>query len=582
MALSKGLLHLSGRKKESCVWDYFVYDSVADTATCIVNVKSGHSHNLSSASTSSAVSVANNTGQDQVSSQSTEVQKCGRILVGKNSTNLRTHLKLHPLEFKEFETKEEKRKAVATSSMKSKDSKTLSTHPQTVMTDFVGKNKTTAKLWNRDSPEYKKRRAFMVSFFASTLQPAHLADSPEFKALLSSFEPRFQPPGSKALNRQLEMLVKNLKATMIRKLHLARKVTVCLDIWTTKGLTASFLGISACFFCPDEQKAQHAFLALRTIGHPHTGAMIANCLTDTLNEWKITPEQVLIVITDNGANMMKAVKCMNEKLRADRENADDHDDEDGEVEESEDESGSNSSDNECTDVTEENQQSVTVLISMDEIQEALHYCRMPCQAHSLQLVVKEIEKNKGANTLLQKARRICKAVRKSSVAVEQLLEKCNKRLLIDCPTRWNSSLMMMQRMLEIKTSLNSVLAMNEIDGLLSSEWVHMEELCKLLDPFGHHTNLLQADTAVLSNVLPAILDLEAHLLATNTCKVLASAMLRSLRQRFNFLLNPTAADYNPLIAAACLMDPTVAGILLAPEMADHLRAAKLYVLSQVH
>lgn len=109
----------------------------------------------------------------------------------------------------------------------------------------------------------------------------------------------------------------------------------------------------------------------------------------------------------------------------------------------------------------------------------------------------------------------------------------------------------------------------------------MEELCKLFNPFGHHTNILQADAAVLSNVLPAILDLEAHLLTTNTCKALASSMLRSLRQRFSYVLNPAADDYNPVLAAACLMDPKVAVYLQTPEIAEHLRAAKMYIFSQV-
>lgn len=41
------------------------------------------------------------------------------------------------------------------------------------------------------------------------------------------------------------------------RLSMARKISICLDIWTKKGLTASFLAISACYFNSEENKAEH-------------------------------------------------------------------------------------------------------------------------------------------------------------------------------------------------------------------------------------------------------------------------------------------------------------------------------------
>ena len=77
----KGLLHLSGRKKESCIWDYFKYDMVSDLTTCMVDVSP---RMLETADTAQ-------TGNDLPSS------KCGRKLSGKNPTNLKTHLRALPV-----------------------------------------------------------------------------------------------------------------------------------------------------------------------------------------------------------------------------------------------------------------------------------------------------------------------------------------------------------------------------------------------------------------------------------------------------------------------------------------------------
>lgn len=120
---------------------------------------------------------------------------------------------MHQKEFKEFESKEKARKdaldiaAASKLKMKTQPSSKNAT-PQ--ITDFVGnrgKDKITAKIWSQNSPEYQKRKAAMVSFFSNSLQRAHLADSPEFKAMLTAFEPRFKPLGSKALNKQLDVQV---------------------------------------------------------------------------------------------------------------------------------------------------------------------------------------------------------------------------------------------------------------------------------------------------------------------------------------------------------------------------------------
>lgn len=56
----------------------------------------------------------------------------------------------------------------------------------------------------------------------------------------------------------------------------------------------------------------------------------------------------------------------------------------------------------------------------------LHFHRFPCLAHTLQLILKDVKKIAGYATALGKARNIVKTVRISSVATENMLQKCGK------------------------------------------------------------------------------------------------------------------------------------------------------------
>jgi len=117
-----------------------------------------------------------------------------------------------------------------------------------------------------------------------------------------------------------------------------------------------------------------------------------------------------------------------------------------------------------------------------------------------------------------------------------------------------------------------------IDSLLTSEWQRLEDIQKLLQPFATQTDVLQTDSLSLSNILPSILDLECHLQLFPNNKQLTANMLKDLRRRFEFVLEHTSTQFNPIPFAACLLDPQLASILLAPELQPLLNAAKSFIV----
>jgi len=117
-----------------------------------------------------------------------------------------------------------------------------------------------------------------------------------------------------------------------------------------------------------------------------------------------------------------------------------------------------------------------------------------------------------------------------------------------------------------------------VDSLVASEWLRLQEVASLLEPFAVQTNLLQSDAHSLSSILPSILDLECHLEQHTAAATVKRSMLRDMHDRFQTILQPDTHQFNPLPAAACLLDPTLASVLLGPNQASLLHAAKMFIV----
>lgn len=196
----------------------------------------------------------------------------------------------------------------------------------------------------------------------------------------------------------------------------------------------------------------------------------------------------------------------------DNDSSDDDDDDDPNQDVDRSEGNSDVSDSEADsefdvdDDEAENDDNVDLDLDYDMVA----YRRMPCFAHTLQLVVKKVYGQQYEH-LISKARGLVGKIRKSSKAVESLVTKCGNNVISDNSTRWNSTYYMIRRLLKIKVAVNEVLADMKVDSLLVAEWTRLEELRDILEPFATQTNILQSDSQSLSYAVPTVLDLKCHL-----------------------------------------------------------------------
>jgi hypothetical protein len=81
---------------------------------------------------------------------------------------------------------------------------------------------------------------------------------------------------------------------------------------------------------------------------------------------------------------------------------------------------------------------------------SLPFRRLPCLPHTLQLVVGELRKQPSYCSVIEKAKKMVTKIKKSSVATQSLVEAAHLTLVMDCPTRWSSTFLMVSRLLKVR------------------------------------------------------------------------------------------------------------------------------------
>lgn len=278
-----------GRKRQSPIWDFFEYDEKRDKSKCLV------------------------VETDEI---------CGLLLKGKNPTNLKVHLRSsHKAANIEYLNKLASVSSPPPPTEREATSRPGSTGKETTIMDCFHRRPNSC--WLVNTQEHRKREDALVNMFIETGMSTRLCDSTAFKGFCTLLEPKFKSPGAARVNNLFGAKMEKAKHKLKETLTDVRKLTLCVDGWSKRGLTASFIGVSACFYHPPGGQVYHALLNLHRIEHPHTGESIARCIDETLNAWDICEDKVLLIVTDNGSNILKAVRLLRDRSREQREESTD-------------------------------------------------------------------------------------------------------------------------------------------------------------------------------------------------------------------------------------------------------------------
>ena len=403
-----------------------------------------------------------------------------------------------PLEAAELERKKK---------MESKKKSTLSQSSLLMSFSF-------SKQYDQNSKKHKDITRRLAVFVGASNVALSLVDNVEFRELLIELDPRYKVPHRKKLDSEIQCVFTELRAKLASSLQYAHLISICADIWSKPGMTASFLGVTAHYFSHQDNHRHSITLAVL-----HTADRVFEAVEGIISLWEIPRSKIFRAFTDNGSNMIAAFN---------RNQIEEVTNEDEDVSVNDVSADDCESELELVDVTLDEGESLDFNFQEDQMlaeiadfeqQEDDHtrvfnvaYKRTSCFIHTLQLVVKIFEANPSFRSSLKKAYGIVKRVNRSCKATERLIEKAGKKLVSNCPTRWDSTYLMISRLVDVKQHLTAVLDDLNWDNLTATQWKHLEAILELLQPFAHQTNITSAENSTtIAMVIHVLKETNLHL-----------------------------------------------------------------------
>lgn len=174
-------------------------------------------------------------------------------------------------------------------------------------------------VYSKESQQYKWITRKLAIFVGSSNVANLIVENLEFKDLVHALDPRYPVPGRTTINKELDQVLIELRAKISIHLQSANLMSICCDIWSKKGLTSSYLGVTAHYFSQSDHRWHTVTLAVRRLASAHTAYTIRQTLDEILAEWDLDPTKILAILTDNGSNMVAAFKTKAAQLEEEEE-----------------------------------------------------------------------------------------------------------------------------------------------------------------------------------------------------------------------------------------------------------------------
>lgn len=439
-------------------------------------------------------------------------KSCTYFNAGKNFTTLKSHLARHPTEFANFNESDAKPKVQPPPS--------LEKFMQTTQNDPL------------------------VDFFMTTPVSMNLVESPGFVNFVHFLDPNYKLPSRRTLT--LKVTTKSTKESfsLLNELRNAKTCNIVLDIWSQSSNSNSYLGIVAQYFDSHLKRVVNNAIAMLKIDQPHTAETIAIAFEKFLFDSKIDKSKILRVITDQGSNMIKAIKDV--ELTVKTQTDDDQILEDV-----------------ATDTISEDESSDEDLAPEIDYSEAygkFTLSHTSCAVHIFNSSLKKIfdSKNSKVKEIKKNVLKFVASHTRSVKKTEQFKSYSVKKLVKFGETRWNSFYYVIKRLSAIKEQMIKFTVENDI--LVPFKWSDIENLENILGEFETQTNALQGDFVTISKLINALCKIFRNLNKLIKSKNIFSQditeLKKHLEKKFAFALDPNAFCFDPMYICAAMLDPS--------------------------
>ncbi|XP_021707818.1 zinc finger BED domain-containing protein 4 isoform X2 [Aedes aegypti] len=240
-----------------------------------------------------------------------------------NTTNLKNHLKLKH-KMREFidQTKQKHTDKAETSDLSSDEDEDECnvTRKSKVELDtkenynFGLRQQTVSEAFNRPmsfeagGEKFESITSSVMYMVTKDGLPLNTVEKRGFRRLMQTICPLYKVPGETKFTSLLHDKEQKMRQLMRKKLQAQPHICLTTDIWTEMMHMKSYLGVTGHFV--HENKIESCMLGVVLFDDSKTGENIADTLKHICDQWEITENKVLMVVTDQGANIMKGVKLL--------------------------------------------------------------------------------------------------------------------------------------------------------------------------------------------------------------------------------------------------------------------------------
>ena len=427
----------------------------------------------------------------------------------------------------------------------------------------------------------------MLRYIILGMDPLATVENPWFVELLAHFQPLYDTPTRPHITKLIQPKVDRVAECL--RLHLLKTAAVSFttDIWTNEFTKDSFMSLSTHWIDEMWQRWDFTIECAHTQGR-HTGEHIADCIHQALSKWGLlhtnenaasasasmstassTTATVNSTIPPPPSPPTPPLPVLQTMVR----------------------DGASTMRIGCDMLTEKN----VPLLSHQH-----------CLIHLLQLVVTDAVLERGeARKVIAKCREMCRFVHSSARATGTLRKKQmelgaiplskTKQLVGDVKTRWNSTYLMLRRIMLLRGSIeewqtleadlpSTISKWSHVKCLKPNDWAVLNNIILVLEPFFRYTEIMSSNKMTNGVAILLIYTLYKDLQSVSEHFVtnMKAELLKEMTRRF-FSKNPSevtgpnkVVEYNiytdERFTVPCLLNPVTKLMAITGDFSDKRKA----------
>ena len=209
---------------------------------------------------------------------------CECVFKGKSTSTLKGHIRaFHPAEaaIMDAHDKEmnEKKKQERDNEAKMRQPKKAKAQ-QSSLAAIPQSSKWEPHRYDKNSPVYRKITEHLAFLVGITSVPNSIVENEAFRNLINQLDPRYAVPGRKTIGKEISKLAESMRANIMTHMSSARVIHFCVNSWSKRGQTSTYLRITAHFFSYENQESHTVLIGLREMLRRHTGDYIREVFTE--------------------------------------------------------------------------------------------------------------------------------------------------------------------------------------------------------------------------------------------------------------------------------------------------------------